>query len=140
MGEWKNKEKRLAAGKRYYRENKDRIAEKSKEYYQKIRSADPMIYNLRGVKSRCKRLGIPFNLTLDDLIVPEFCPYLKIPLKWDNGLKFDTPSIDRIVPEKGYIKGNVQVISQRANLMKNDASLEQLRTFAQSVLEIHGDK
>jgi hypothetical protein len=45
--------------------------------------------------------------------------------------------LDKIVPELGYVKGNVQVISTLANTMKNQASIEQLLTFAHSVIRLH---
>jgi hypothetical protein len=81
------------------------------------------------VKSRAKRLGIPFNLELTDIAVPEVCPILGIKLATRQGRQGfypDSPSLDRIDPKQGYIKGNVRVISARANLLKNDATIEEL--------------
>ena len=47
---------------------------------------------------------------------------------------FNSPSIDRIDSNKGYIKGNVRIISLRANMMKNDANLQELEEFCKNVL------
>jgi hypothetical protein len=85
-------------------------------------------YFLNNIRSRCKKRGIPFNLTLDDLVIPEFCPVLGIELVKRQG-KFadDSPSVDRIVPALGYVKGNVRVISYRANRIKCHATLDELK-------------
>jgi hypothetical protein len=40
-----------------------------------------------------------------------------------------SPSLDRIDPSQGYIKGNVVVISHKANRLKNDAGLAELRAL-----------
>jgi hypothetical protein len=59
------------------------------------------------------------SLTLEDIIIPEICPVLKIPLKADLQSSDNSPSLDRLIPSKGYIKENVRVISSRANMIKN---------------------
>ena len=50
-----------------------------------------------------------------------------------------TPSLDRIDPTKGYIKGNVWVITKRANTMKNSATREELLKFADNIYKYFGD-
>lgn len=85
-----------------------------------------MVYT---AKQRAKDIGVPFNITAEDLTVPTHCPILGIPLCFTHspgGPKDDAPSLDRITPSKGYVTGNVIVISQRANRIKNDASVEEL--------------
>jgi hypothetical protein len=85
-------------------------------------------YFLNNIKSRCKRKGLPFNLTLEDLVIPEFCPVLGIPLIKRRGKFSDnSPSVDRTVPHLGYVKGNVSIMSYRANRIKCHASLDDLR-------------
>ena len=76
-----------------------------------------------NVRSRARRAGIPFDLALEDVFVPDFCPVLGIRLVWTGraGAE-DNPSLDRLVPQKGYVKGNVAVISRRANRIKNDGT------------------
>lgn len=84
---------------------------------------------LARVKHRAKKRGIPFNLEPTDITIPALCPVLGLPLKRNIGGKGYhpcSPSIDRVVPAAGYIKGNVRVISARANLLKNDASIAEL--------------
>jgi len=74
---------------------------------------------------------LPFNIELSDLVIPETCPILGIPLRIDeNGLKRTrsdySPTIDRVIPSKGYVKGNVAIISLRANRKKQDSSIEEV--------------
>ena len=85
---------------------------------------------LNNIKLRAKKKGIPFDLTVDDLFFPDVCPVLGIPMIARSGRFHDnSPSIDRIVPEKGYVKGNVRIISYRANRIKCHASIEDLRAI-----------
>ena len=78
-------------------------------------------------KSRSKNGSIEFNIELSDIIIPMFCPILGIPLEVAKGIASDnSPSLDRIDTTKGYIKGNVIVISYRANRIKNDSSYEDI--------------
>jgi len=84
---------------------------------------------LSRIKYRAKKHNIPFNLTLDDIQIPDKCPVLNIPLATRNGHSgyfSDSPSIDRIIPKLGYVKGNIRIISNRANLLKNDATVAEL--------------
>src|SRR4051812_27791939 len=79
------------------------------------RKANHSIALFRSARERAKRYDIPFNLTEDDVIIPSLCPILGIPLKLNEGHpKFDSPSVDRIIPSLGYIKGNIIVISHKA--------------------------
>ena len=92
---------------------------------------------LRTSKQRATKNHLPFNIDISDIIIPEYCPYLKIKLdvKKGTGRKDSAPSLDRIVPELGYVKGNVAVISDKANRMKSDATNLELIEFAKSILE-----
>jgi len=80
---------------------------------------------------RAKKRGVPFDLTVEDIVIPSHCPCLNIPLKKGIGERTDnSPSIDCIIPELGYVKTNVQVISWRANHLKSDGTREELRKVA----------
>jgi len=56
--------------------------------------------------------------------IPVKCPILNIPLIYKGG--GNSPSLDRIDSSLGYIKGNVHIISNRANRIKNDATVDEL--------------
>lgn len=80
-------------------------------------------------KSRAKKLGIPFDLTIDDIIIPTHCPILGIELyrnEGKHGSNNNSPSIDRIIPSRGYVKGNISIISSRANAIKSNTTIQEL--------------
>jgi hypothetical protein len=78
-------------------------------------------------KSRAKKYNIEFNLDMEDIIIPDVCPVLGIPLfRGEKVISDNTPSLDKIIPSKGYIKGNVVVISYKANRIKSDATHEEI--------------
>ncbi len=92
---------------------------------------------LNSARTRARNHGIPFALTASDLPpVPDRCPVLGIPLVlWGNTHKSrdSSPSLDRIIPELGYVPGNVAWISTRANILKRDASADELLAVAKYV-------
>jgi hypothetical protein len=89
-----------------------------------------------AAKNRAKKKGLPFDLKPGDLTLPEICPVLGIPIvPGSKSSKSASPSIDRFIPEKGYVKGNVQVISMLANELKGDDTLEQLRGLGEWITQ-----
>lgn len=87
-------------------------------------------------KGRAKAKDLPFDIEVSDIVFPEVCPVLGMKLvshKGRPGAYRNSPSLDRVIPELGYVKGNVQVISQLANQMKLNASKEDLLSFAKWV-------
>jgi len=81
----------------------------------------------KNIKSRCKRIGKEFSIELEDITIPEKCPVFGFDLKReDRQTWMCAPSVDRIDSSKGYIKGNVTVVSRRANILKRDATIGEL--------------
>jgi hypothetical protein len=83
-------------------------------------------------KQRAIKKSIPFDLDQEYIksILTESCPIFGIPLKRGMGIFHDdSPSLDRIDPKLGYVKGNVKIISDRANRIKRDASIEELKAI-----------
>lgn len=81
----------------------------------------------RSAKARARRLGLPFAIEVNDVVVPALCPVLGTPLAIGTREEHNnSPSLDRIEPTKGYVKGNVVVISYRANSLRRDASVQEL--------------
>lgn len=81
-----------------------------------------------NARNRAIAKGIEFSLTLEDVAVPTHCPVLGIPLVVATGFARDgSPSVDRIDPTKGYVTGNVCVISHKANTIKSNACVDDLR-------------
>lgn len=90
-----------------------------------------------AVRSRANSNGIPFTITQEDVVIPDVCPVLGIELIRGAGSVTDnSPSIDKIDPAKGYVKGNICIMSLRANRIKNDATIDEVRkllSFLESV-------
>lgn len=76
--------------------------------------------------------GLMFSIDKDSISVPRTCPALGIAIELRGRRAACSPSLDRIVPERGYVPGNVRVISDRANRLKGNRSLEELRRLAES--------
>jgi len=97
------------------------------ENQRNYRQHNPVYHMIMWAKIRSKERNLPFTLTKRDISIPEYCPVLGIPLKpGTRENKDNSPTLDRIIPELGYTKDNVRVISHRANRIKSDASVEEL--------------
>lgn len=80
-------------------------------------------------RQRASRDGLDFDLEVSDILIPDTCPVLGIELKRSEGRQGPTdnsPTLDRIHPKIGYIKGNVIVISGLANRIKSSANYRQI--------------
>jgi hypothetical protein len=114
-----------------YKAGREERLKKSREYHQvKYRPslrARPQIYLLIRARQRAKLKKLPFNLDSTDITVPEYCPVLGLKLLPHEKIRADnSPSLDRLIPALGYIKGNVRVISQRANQIKTNATIAEV--------------
>lgn len=133
----KNKEKIAKNYKNYYLNNRDTLIKQMKDRYEKTKPRtlyQTINRNLNNIKSKCKLNGTPFDITIDDIVIPDVCPLLGIELK--AGLSRNSaqsPSIDKIVPNLGYVRGNVWIVSYRANKIKTDASLDELKTLVKNL-------
>lgn len=141
----------------YYEENKDKLRANGRAYYavykpvrqEKVaaleaaqpgiharkyrerRDKDPVKALWKSCKQNAANKGLPFNLETGDLTMPTHCPVLGFELKHGEGKWCPTsPSVDRIIPELGYVKGNVIVVSWRANCLKRDATLDEIQKLA----------
>lgn len=138
-----------------YEENKDSVLLNRKEYYEKTKNIPEVVarkkkfkdkyyaekyevFILNRCRSRARRSNLEFDIELSDIVIPEVCPVLGIPLiRGKDKASINSPSVDRIDPKCGYNKGNIQIISNLANMMKNNATPEQLINFAQWVLQTY---
>ncbi|AXH71972.1 MAG: putative restriction endonuclease [Podoviridae sp. ctbj_2] len=119
--------------------------ERNPHYYAAYRARNPERMLWRAAKDRAKKRGVVFQLDVEDIVIPEKCPILDIPIviragiNGERGGKMDSPSLDRIDNDKGYVKGNVQVISHQANSMKFTATPAQLLKFADWIKETYSE-
>jgi hypothetical protein len=122
--------KRKRLNKEWKDANRLKVRDREREYM-RVKAGTGEGYRrlwLSNCKYRAKQKGVPFNLTLEDIEFTDICPILGIPMVMRAGSFHDnSPSIDRIIPAKGYVKGNVRMISYRANRLKAHGSLEDLR-------------
>lgn len=108
----------------YYRQKGYHALPDVRARRKRYRELNPERTMLDGVKNRCHRRKMKCDITVQDIVIPEVCPILLVPLK-----KYDknwAPSLDRVDNSKGYEKGNVRVISKRANALKGDMSIDDI--------------
>ena len=83
---------------------------------------------------------------LKNIEIPTHCPILGLELDYDGkGIGSwvrgeNSPSLDQIIPSQGYVLKNVQIISWRANRIKNDATPEELMKIAKYMEELTNKK
>lgn len=134
----KNKLKNKEYAKNMRENNPQKIRDINVKSY---RNKDPRIKVFQGCRQRAKARGIYFDLKLEDIVIPDTCPYLKVPFIIGTKENYQyTHSIDRIDNSKGYVKDNVEIVTMKANSMKNNATNKELITFAFEILKRNIDK
>ncbi len=133
---------------KYYIVNRDKVRERRRKYHitnrDKERARQRAYYvgntekrMLAAARIRARKYDIPCTITTADIIVPERCPLLGVVLETGiGGVSPNSPSLDRIIPHLGYVPGNVLVISNRANIIKNDANLSELKLLTKNLEKI----
>lgn len=123
----------FGAGLRTKEERLSLLQEREKKYGRKVWELD----NLGRARSQCflrkkqNNQRWEWNITSGDIQWPTHCPILGIELDYfAEKRQENSPSFDRKDSTKGYIKGNVQIISWRANRIKNDGTEEEHRRIA----------
>lgn len=114
----------IVRSRRYYKNNPALFKEK-----RDLENSDIPRRILYRIRNRAKTMDIPFDLELEDIVVPDVCPVLGIKIQTITGggaNQYGSPSVDRIYPDKGYVRGNIRIISNRANLLKSNATIEEL--------------
>lgn len=91
----------------------------------------------RNARARAKAANRAFRITPEDIIIPKTCPYLGVILTKSGGQsgKTTSPSLDRIDNRRGYTPDNIEIISNRANKLKNDATPAEALLMAKGFLE-----
>lgn len=88
---------------------------------------------LRQLKRSAAQRGIEFNLSESDIPeLGEVCPVLGVPFYTDDDTTNNyRPSIDRIDNTLGYVPGNIEWVSLRANKLKSSATPQEIRSMAE---------
>lgn len=109
--------------KRYRDAHIDEYRESSQQFYRDNPERN-LVYEAR---KRAKHRQVPCTITFEDIVIPQTCPVLGIPLERTGMNNRDSsPSLDCVIPSLGYIPGNIAVISYRANRIKNDATIDEI--------------
>lgn len=101
---------------------------------------NPYKTTFQNARARVLRNGGVWEIDFDTFAFPEYCPYLGYKLNYSYGkgkTQHNSPSFDQINAGMGYVKGNVEITSNRANSMKNDASVDDQVEMAKAVLLRH---
>lgn len=93
-----------------------------------LRNYNKILFN--SVKNRAKKRNLEFSLTLEDIVIPEFCPILGIKIiPMGNREQGHGASVDRIDSSKGYTKDNILLCSLRANMLKSNGTIEEFESL-----------
>jgi len=113
----------------YHRDPKKWIEENLRR-----RRANPVPHLVTTAKRRAKLANLEFSITRHDFFLPKLCPLLGIKLVVGNRkVTEQSPTLDRIDNTKGYIPGNVWIISYKANTIKSNASLKELELLVRNL-------
>ena len=113
-------------------------AQCEKDRFNKRYRVNPIPQLISGFRNRAKKQNVPFNLTVDDMKdliknAADICPALGVKMEiaklYANDSNY-SPSFDRIDPKKGYTKNNIVIVSNRANRIKSDATVNEIRKVA----------
>lgn len=97
----------------------------------RCRAKNPQRWMFTRARSTAKRRGLEWALVYEDVVFPTHCPVLGIELRYGAGTRReDGASFDRWDNSKGYVPGNVHVISWRANRIKWDCTVSELEAVA----------
>jgi hypothetical protein len=119
----------------YHEDNKERIKAKRAAHAR----SQPFLQPLRSARKRAAEQGVPFDIDekyLEDIwtgVCPVYQTRLSLPGQSDlasAGFSETQSSLDRIIPHKGYVKGNVMWISNKANMIKQQATAADLQAVA----------
>lgn len=128
-----NPEKARKRARQYYKTHKQQVLQNNDRWKQN----NPEYYLWHSAKQRAKQSNLDFSIDIEDIHIPNQCPVLQTKFIWKD--KEYAASLDRIDNTKGYIKGNIQVISKKANRMKNNATLSELLLFSQWMMKHRTD-
>jgi len=132
---WKNPEKYIALTKQWQKDNVEKLKDYRVQYYQEHKEEYELNISARklsSAKQRAIKYNLPFNITEQDIKdvwpIDNKCPALDIEfiIGGRDTMNYDSPSLDRIIPSKGYVKGNIQIVSALANNIMSNATPEQV--------------
>lgn len=149
----KHREKHLAKRRRHRARHRAILADKARLYYStniddiKARRVaevaagttprTPSYKMWYSAKTRARVRGLDFDISIADIVVPDKCPVLGVSFVLcppRRGIADPcAPFVDRIDPCRGYVRGNIRVVSHRANTLKSNGTLEEFRAVVRDI-------
>lgn len=119
--------------------------EKDREYQVRYRRKHRAKDLIRHAKERATKRRLPFDLSahaweIQQRIDAGLCELTGLPLNLNGGRTWDSPSLDRIVPAKGYTYENVRVVCHAANSALGDWGENKLIALALAILGKRKDR
>jgi exonuclease VII large subunit len=135
---------RLAIQRRENRsQRREQLNARARQYEKLAKERDPLrvavFHMFHAAKHRAEKHGLPFSISKSDIVIPKFCPvlpWIKLCPAKNKNQKDSSPSLDRLIPELGYVPGNVLVISWRANDLKKNGALKEFEAIVSFVREL----
>jgi len=104
-----------------------------KDKWDRKRGQDPRVRMFLNARERSKKKNLDFTITKEDIVIPDKCPLLGIDIIPKAKDRIHSPSLDRKDSTRGYTPDNIWVVSSRANTLKNDATLQELKTLVENL-------
>jgi hypothetical protein len=120
--------KYISERKEHYKQLNDEWRKNNPDYQKKWTKKCPESQLLRSARQRAKQKNMECNITQNDIHIPKICPVFKVPFV--KGTEY-APSLDRIDNTKGYTPENIVVVSRKANVMKNNGSVQDLKMLVE---------
>lgn len=122
----------------WHSKNREAVNQRCRKAGNARRAGNQAAAIFKACKDRARKYGLEFAITIEDIAIPELCPVLGIKLQNNLGLgrgsglvvKDAAASIDRIDNSKGYVRGNIVIVSYRANRIKSDANIAEMLAIA----------
>lgn len=117
-------------------ENREKARQYSRRRHEetyRLRGAAWVADRISSARSNAERKGVPFDRdacrrALEN--APDTCPVFGVPLQAGGPRTNYHAALDERIPGRGYVEGNLQVISDLANRIKSDATPEQVMAVA----------
>jgi hypothetical protein len=120
--------KYISERKEHYKHLNDEWRKNNPDYQKKWTKKCPESQLLRSARNRAKQKNMECTITQNDIHIPKICPVFKVPFV--KGTEY-APSLDRIDNTKGYTPENIVVVSRKANVMKNNGSVQDLKMLVE---------
>jgi len=149
---WKNPEKYIALTKQWREDNVEKVKDYRMQYHQEHKEEyreryelNIMKRKLNSAKDRAVKNNLSFNITEQDIKdvwpIDNKCPALDIEfiIGGHDTKNYNSPSLDRIIPSKGYVKGNIQIVSGLANNIMSNGTPDEVIKVGQYFKKITED-